>query len=397
MGCARRYPKFALSIRGTQILALLRCIKRQSFAGRHTVAQNMIWMRDAQDAARGMAMSIDAAPRLSRHRVIQTRNPDEIGAFLHTRGIRLDVTERDARQLDACLNGVSLPNMTIAYVHYGTRVSVSTTCTNYDYWILPTIRGHLETVTGKSEVVYGPGTALAMSPPRDTIVRSQEASARLSLRLIGTALTRHLAVLLGRQVNVPLELATHLSLAEGYGRSIAGYLYQAIADLESDNSTLCDPITASAFEQFIMTELLMWHPHNYSEALRRLDKPIAPRDVKRAIDYIEEHLDRAVTLADIVAVSGVPGRTLFKHFKDYRGTSPMNYLRTARFQKVRDELRRSEPDDCVAEIAARWGFEHMSRFAAEYRKRFSESPSQTLGKRGPRPERSSHHRLEKPG
>jgi AraC-like DNA-binding protein len=75
----------------------------------------------------------------------------------------------------------------------------------------------------------------------------------------------------------------------------------------------------------------------------------------------------------------------------------MNYLRTARFQKVRDELRRSEPDDCVAKIAARWGFEHLSRVAAEYRKRFGESPSQTFGKRGPRPERSSHHGLEKPG
>jgi hypothetical protein len=100
-----------------------------------------------------MAVSIDATPRLSRYPVIQTRNPDEIGAFLHTRGIRLDVTARDARQLDACLNGVSLPNMAVTYVHYGTRVSIFTTCSNYDYWIVPTIRGHLETVIGKSEVV----------------------------------------------------------------------------------------------------------------------------------------------------------------------------------------------------------------------------------------------------
>jgi AraC-like DNA-binding protein len=32
----------------------------------------------------------------------------------------------------------------------------------------------------------------------------------------------------------------------------------------------------------------------------------------------------------------------------------------------------------VSEIALRWGFGHFGRFAAEYRRRFGESPSQTL-------------------
>ena len=59
----------------------------------------------------------------------------------------------------------------------------------------------------------------------------------------------------------------------------------------------------------------------------------------------------------------------------------MRYLRTARFESVRDELRRCEPEMCVTDVAIRWGFEHMGRFAVEYRKRFGESPSQTLGKR----------------
>jgi hypothetical protein len=41
-----------------------------------------------------------------------------------------------------------------------------------------------------------------------------------------------------------------------------------------------------------MTALLLSHPHNYSAALEHLDRPIAPRGVKRAIDYIESHLER---------------------------------------------------------------------------------------------------------
>jgi AraC-like DNA-binding protein len=319
-------------------------------------------------------------PRLLGHRLVQTRDPDEACAWLHAWGIGLDVAARDARQFSMCLNGVSLPNMSVSfsYVYYGARVSVTTTEANRDYWVLPPICGALEGGTGKSEAAFGPDRAFVMSPLRSSRVRSQERSARLSLRLTGTALTRQLVALLGEPLNAPLELMTELKLGEGYGRSIIGYVHQTIADYESGGSMLGDPATANAFGQFIMTALLLCHPHNYSDALRRLEKQIAPRDVRRAIDYIEANLDSVITLADIVAASRVPGRTLFKHFKDHRGISPMHYLRTARLKKVREWLQRAEPEQEIAEVAMRWQIEHMGRFALEYRKRFGESPSETL-------------------
>jgi AraC-like DNA-binding protein len=318
------------------------------------------------------------APLLCGHRVIQTREPDEVRAFLHRFGIEFRVTARDAQGLDACINTVCLPSVHIAYVHYGTEASVWSTEANCDYWVVPPLRGRLETVAGKSAVVCGPGRAFVTSPRARNSIRSQEGSCRLSLRLIGGALTRQLSALLGEPLDRPLTLATELSLAEGYGKSIAGYLHQAIADVEVNSSVLCNSIAANAFEQFIMTALLLSHPHNYSEALQRRNKPIAPRDVKRAIDYIEGHLESVIGLGDIVAASGVPGRTLFRHFSDHRGVSPMRYLRLARLQKVREELQQAEPEQDVSEIAMRWGFEHLGRFAVEYRERFGERPSETL-------------------
>jgi AraC-like DNA-binding protein len=317
-------------------------------------------------------------PLLSGHRMIQTREPDEVRAFLHGMGITFDVSAKDARLLSVCLNSVSLSSMTIGYVDWGAKVSVWSTEANCDYWIVPPIRGDLEVVIGKREIVCRPGHAIVNSPRRVGCIRSNEGSSRLSLRLIGTTLTRQLSALLGEPVDAPLELATELSLAEGYGRSIAGYLRQVIADFETGNSVLCNPTAASPFEQFIMTSLLQSHPHNYSEALQRLDKPAVPRDVKRAIDYIEAHLESVINLADIVAASGVPGRSLFRHFMDHRGISPMRYLRLARLQKVREELHQAEPEQDLSEIAIRWGFEHLGRFAVEYRKRFGERPSETL-------------------
>jgi AraC-like DNA-binding protein len=115
-----------------------------------------------------------------------------------------------------------------------------------------------------------------------------------------------------------------------------------------------------------------------SEAFRQFERHVLPRDVKRAVSYIEAHLDSPIMLADIVAASRVPGRTLFNHFHDYHGLSPMAYVRMARYRKARERLERARPEEQVSEIAMGLGFDHLGRFAVEYRKRFGESPSETL-------------------
>ena len=105
---------------------------------------------------------------------------------------------------------------------------------------------------------------------------------------------------------------------------------------------------------------------------------ITPRDIRRVVDYLETHLDSPLTVADLVAASQVAGRTLFQHFRDFTGMSPMRYLRNMRFAKVRDALLHAEPEQSVTVIAMACGFTHMSRFALEYRHRFGERPSDTL-------------------
>ena len=55
------------------------------------------------------------------------------------------------------------------------------------------------------------------------------------------------------------------------------------------------------------------------------------------------------------------------------------YLRRLRLQKVHEELVTAAPGAVsVTEVAARWGFAHLGRFAAAYRSEFSERPSETM-------------------
>lgn len=108
-----------------------------------------------------------------------------------------------------------------------------------------------------------------------------------------------------------------------------------------------------------------------------LARPL-PGGLKRAIDYMHRHLGRKITTADLVMVSGIAERTLGKHFHAFIGLPPLRYLRQLRLAAVRESLLRSGTDASVTEVATRYGFTHLGRFSAQYRRSFGKSPSATL-------------------
>jgi len=104
---------------------------------------------------------------------------------------------------------------------------------------------------------------------------------------------------------------------------------------------------------------------------------VVPRGVKKAMDFIDANLGAPITVADLMAASSLPGRTLFKHFRDFVGMSPMAYLRARRLQRIRRDLQRGDADS-VTNAALQWGFTHLGRFAGEYFRMCGELPSTTL-------------------
>jgi transcriptional regulator GlxA family with amidase domain len=59
----------------------------------------------------------------------------------------------------------------------------------------------------------------------------------------------------------------------------------------------------------------------------------------------------------------------------------MAYLRQVRLRRVREALsEESHESTTVRSVAMRFGFLHMSRFAATYQRAFGETPSATLAR-----------------
>ena len=101
-----------------------------------------------------------------------------------------------------------------------------------------------------------------------------------------------------------------------------------------------------------------------------------PRDIKVAIDYMRESIGQQICMADIVAATGTPERTLRKHFLMFFGLAPLRFFRRLRLAAARDALLATSSDS-VTDISARFGFAHFGRFSRDYRRCFGELPSAT--------------------
>lgn len=136
-----------------------------------------------------------------------------------------------------------------------------------------------------------------------------------------------------------------------------------------------NPRVASQLEHLLIDLLIEGHPPSAVPASRH---DPAPGFVRRAQEFVDAHFSAPLQLADIVRAAGVPERTLRDAFMQFRGVSPMQYLRRMRLDHARDLLRAAAPDRRIADIALDCGFTHLGRFALAYREKFGELPSETL-------------------
>lgn len=104
------------------------------------------------------------------------------------------------------------------------------------------------------------------------------------------------------------------------------------------------------------------------------------RVVDRVTEYLETNRDQPVTITELCNQVGASRRTLQYSFETILGVSPIQYLRVTRLNGVRRDLLMAASGTTVADVAAQWGFLHLSQFAKDYRELFGERPSDTLDK-----------------
>jgi AraC-like DNA-binding protein len=96
-------------------------------------------------------------------------------------------------------------------------------------------------------------------------------------------------------------------------------------------------------------------------------------------EVLAEQPCQPLHMRDLCALIVVSDRTLRSCCGEFLGMSPMQYVLLRRLKEVRRMLRDADPDVVqVSEVAHRFGFTQLGRFAGRYRATFGETPSTTL-------------------
>ncbi len=95
--------------------------------------------------------------------------------------------------------------------------------------------------------------------------------------------------------------------------------------------------------------------------------------------------DAPPSIPQICAALGIPDRTLRAYCLSHLGLGPHRYLHLRQMQRIRQELRAADPSTIrIADLAHRYGFRGLGRFAASYREQYGELPSDTKRQRAVR-------------
>ena len=331
------------------------------------------------------ALPIDMSAPLSRYGVFRTQDVDE--AQCHGTNIFCDHRLRvlDARnRIDAYMCLRRFKGVAVGRMSYGGNVSIEPGCLDSFLLVQMPLSGQEVISSGDAVVHSNAATASVISHKRPFAMSHAAGTDKLFVRVDRDALDRHCQQYLGHSMRKPIdfriEMPLHTAAGQRWMRTVKWLIDEAdAADAAGQTSSATSALVDAQLEQMLIAMLLTCQPHSYTEALRTDTPAIAPSFVKRIERFIEEHADEPITIVDLAEQAGVSARSLFSGFRKFREISPMQYLKDVRLQRVHDALLAADPfSERVTNIALNWGFSHLGHFSTDYKRRFGESPSETL-------------------
>ena len=327
----------------------------------------------------------EAAPRTSAVRRARDREEMQrlLSTVLGTRSLRLGPVDR---RRPARLRVATLPHVVAAQVQFGADGEAVQDGIDDCYLVHLPVTGTLVIRTRDAEVRATPEWVGVVSPPGGAHVAWQRDTVATVLRIDRAAVEAELVDLTGLAGPPADPALAFQSTMDATGEPARSWRATALfiaENLGTPGSLLDHPLLAAHVERLLLRGLLVCHPHTYSGRLASSAAAIPPRHVREAVLRIQQRPSHPFTVATLARSVGVSARALQDGFRQHLGMSPMQYLRTIRLRGVREELLGLDPEDSttVAEVATRWGFTHLGRFAQYYRARYGEPPSRTL--RGP--------------
>lgn len=310
---------------------------------------------------------------------VRTGDADEASDILSRVFLPLVLRPSGAEALNMRMRAEQLPMLTAGHLEFGTEVyirgdEVPVYCVEAplsgvarNVWH----DGRMERTAVGAAAVFTPGMPVDLNWSRDCreiCVRVSEAQMRAQVE-----------TMLGRTVDRRVTFARGMDLNTRTSRHWFGLVRTLAGESGRADGVLTHRLAVDNLQRLLVQGLLLIQPHNYSEELAAEERPGGAAAVNEAIDLMSVYPERSWDTAGLAHATGVTARALQKAFQRSGYPPPMAYLRRLRLQRVHEDLVDGVPGvTTVTDVAGRWGFVHLSRFAEQYRSQFGRSPSATL-------------------
>lgn len=269
----------------------------------------------------------------------------------------------------------TLPAIGIATLNYGASVRVETQLSTW-FAVIRALTGEVSARSPGDRASTAGGDFLVLSPTDQLSIEFSPDTTALIVKIDRIAMERAAVNMTSAQMVAPLVFDMHMNRTSPSAQTFWSVAELMLRELTTPDSALGNERVSMHLEQTLLQTLLHAQPFG-SDAPMSGRTLIAPRHLKIAENYMATHADEPLTIAEVCRVTGVSRRTLHEAFRTYRGTSPMVYLKNIRLERVRVDLLRTQGNVSVTDVAMKWHFYQLGRFAGEYRRRFGEKPSDT--------------------
>lgn len=250
---------------------------------------------------------------------------------------------------------------------------------NNTYWVHLLQCGLAESVHRGQAISAGAGSALLYSPE----VRGDARWAAGS-RLICVEIDRHSVddawrEAIGETLIPRAGLPPLMATSEEPARSWVSMMMHFKSQLFRPDGVLGQPLVGMPFIDALVRGFVFTTDRHYRGAEAKPARQVAPRHIRAALDIIEAEPHLPLTVSALAARCDTSVRSLQEGFQRHLSTSPMAYLREVRLRRAHQALLTSDPSFVtVTEVATRWGFTNLGRFAAAHTARYNETPLTTL-------------------
>lgn len=329
--------------------------------------------RDPGPASAGSDVAARAA--------LRTLDPEEAGAFCR-RMFYGPLEIKPAGSMEGfAFSGdvVQVGPLTVGEVSYGVEMCVAIGDLRTAYHVLAPMTGSVQVRHRGRATTADPGRAAVFQPIGDIDLRWSADCRLYSVKVERLAFERELEAAYDAPGGAPLPLGATFGVAAGPGRSWIALIRMLHVELREMDGLTTLPWLLRRWRDLAISALAGAVEHSSGDGVRGQPTARRPRTVKRTLDAMHAEPGRSFTAAELAGIAGVGIRVLQESFRQHVGVPPLTYLRRLRLEGVHAELTRADKGEVsVSEVAYRWGFTHLGRFAGAYRARYGISPSQTL-------------------